>query len=287
MEIRFLKMHGTHNDFIVLHDLDAAMTLSPDQIAAVCRPKSGVGADGLIIVRKSSSADFFMDYYNADGSTAEMCGNGIRCLAKYVLDNGLTENTTLPIETRAGLKTVEITAGSNGSAESVRVDMGRPVFEPRQIPVTVESDGSPILDLTVEADGRTFTAAVLSMGNPHCVIFPDGNPSDTDLEAMADRYGPVLEKDPVFPQKTNVEFARVDDGRRITMRVWERGSGRTMACGTGACATAVAAHLKGLADTECTLRLEGGDLHIEWKGMDNPVFMTGTATSVYKGIITV
>jgi len=282
MRINFQKMHGTLNDFVVFHDLDRNLPLSPEQTARICDRRAGVGADGVIVVRKSSAADFFMDYMNADGSLAEMCGNGIRCLAKYVYDNGLTDKKTLRVQTRAGIKTLELITGPDGKIDSVRVNMGEPIFLPDKIPAKIDSAAVPILDHPVEVEGRTFSASLLSMGNPHCVIVVDDDP-----ELLPKRYGPAIEYHPIFPSKTNVEFIRVIDRTRIVMRVWERGSGETFSCGTGACAAVVAARLKGLVNSSATVELLGGELTIEWKGIEFSVFMTGSSIFVFNGNITI
>jgi diaminopimelate epimerase len=282
MRINFQKMHGTLNDFVVFHDLDGNLPLSPEQAARICDRRAGVGADGVIVVRKSSAADFFMDYMNADGSWAEMCGNGIRCLAKYVYDNGLTDKKNLQVQTRAGIKTLELIPGSDGKIDSVRVNMGEPIFLPEKIPAKIDSAKAPILDHPVEVEGRTFSASVLSMGNPHCVIVVDEDP-----ELLPKRYGPAIEYHPLFPAKTNVEFIRVIDRTRIVMRVWERGSGETFSCGTGACAAAVAARLKGLVNSSATVELLGGELTIDWKGIGFSVFMKGSSIFVFDGDITI
>lgn len=282
MRLNFQKMHGTLNDFVVFHDFDGNLLLSPEQVSRICDRRAGVGADGVIVVRKSSAADFFMDYVNADGSQAEMCGNGIRCLAKYVYDNGLTDRTTLRVQTRAGVKTLELIPDSGGKIDAVRVNMGQPIFSPEKIPAKIDANSTPILDYPVEAEGRTFSAAVSSMGNPHCVIVVDDDP-----EPLPKRYGPAIESNPIFPAKTNVEFIRVIDRTRIVMRVWERGSGETFSCGTGACAAAVAAGLKGLVDSTATVELLGGELVIEWKADEYPVIMTGSSALVFNGAITI
>jgi diaminopimelate epimerase len=282
MEIKFQKMHGTLNDFVVFHDLSGEVKLTPQQVAAICERRGGVGADGVIVVRPSSSADFFMDYTNADGSVAEMCGNGIRCLAKYVYDNGLTTERQLKVDTRAGIKSLELFTGPEGKIESVRVDMGAPVFDPARIPVSVHDKGSSMVEHEIKAGDRIFHASILSMGNPHCVIVVDEN-----LDPLPLRYGPTIEKHPLFPAKTNVEFIRVLSPDHIVMRVWERGSGETFSCGTGACASAVAARVKGLVDSGVSVELPGGDLHIDWEGNNNPVLMTGSVVLVFDGSITV
>lgn len=282
MEISFHKMHGTLNDFVVFHDLGGAVTLSTDQIKKICNRRSGVGGDGVIVVRKSDTADFFMDYINADGSLAEMCGNGIRCLAKYVYDSGLTSKKNLSVETRAGVKTLKLFSGEDGKIAKVQVDMGPPIFEPAAIPTTVQADTLPIVDYPIEIAGRTFLATILSMGNPHCVIL-----ADEDLEGLPKQFGPIIEKHPLFPARTNVEFIRVLNRERIVMRVWERGSGETFACGTGACASMVAAFLKGLVGGSATVELLGGELQLEWKNIRSSVIMTGESVLVYKGNLTI
>jgi diaminopimelate epimerase len=282
MDITFQKMHGTLNDFVVFDDLGDKVSLSPERARAICSRRGGVGADGIIAVRKSNVGDFFMDYVNADGSVAEMCGNGIRCLAKYVHDNGLTDKAALEIETRAGVKAVEIFPGNDARIERVRVNMGAPIFDASKIPVNLETDGAPLLDHVIEVGDRRFAAAIVSMGNPHCVI-----ETAEDPEAMARRYGPAIENHQLFPAKTNVEFVKVVNRSRILMRVWERGSGETLACGTGACASAVAARLKGQVEEEMVVELAGGDLVIVWNGPPFPVYMTGPATMCYEGRLTI
>jgi diaminopimelate epimerase len=232
------------------------------------------------VVRPSDIADFFMDYINSDGSLAEMCGNGIRCLTKYAYDNGLTDKTILHVETRAGVKVVELFPGPDGTVDRVRVDMGAPIFDPSLIPARVSWRGAPIKDHPIEAHDRELEATILSMGNPHCVIFLDEDPSP-----FPRRYGPSLETDPLFPARANVEFVQVVDRGRLKMRVWERGSGETYSCGTGACAAAVAGSVKGVVDSLVVVELLGGDLDIEWKGEGLSVLMTGTATLVYHGVI--
>lgn len=273
-------MHGTLNDFVVFHESVDGVQFTPAQVIHLCDRRGGIGADGVIIVRSSTKADFFMDYINADGSLAEMCGNGIRCLAKYVFDNGLTKKKTLPVETRAGVKIVDLIEDTDGTIGHVRVDMGRPIFDPDKIPALLGSVEKPVTNFALEVSGRSFSCSILSMGNPHCVIL-----ADDDMEKLVPIYGPLIEKHPVFPAKTNVEFIRVEGPNKLIMRVWERGSGETFSCGTGACAAAVAARIQGLVGTPMTVSLLGGDLEIEWKGGDSSVFMTGPAARVYDGTI--
>jgi diaminopimelate epimerase len=282
MDIKFQKMHGTLNDFVVFHDLDNRVSLTAAQVAWICDRRAGVGADGVIVVRPSALGDFFMDYINSDGSFAEMCGNGIRCLAKYVYDNGLTTSTTLPVETRAGVKILELLPGRDGKIDTVRVDMGAPIFDSQSIPVAIQSQGSPIIDYEIAAGSRTFAATILSMGNPHCVIVVDEDP-----EPLPRTYGPAIETHPIFPSKTNVEFVLVLARDRVLMRVWERGSGETFSCGTGACAAAVAARLKGLVDSRVTVELLGGELEIQWNKHNNQVIMSGASIKSFEGILTI
>lgn len=280
MNINFQKMHGTLNDFVVFHDLEDDIRLSPGQVRTICNRREGVGADGVIAVRRSFQADFFMDYVNADGSVAEMCGNGIRCVAKYAYDKGLTDRNILSVETRAGIKTLELFPDDDGRIGRVRVDMGKPIFEPKEIPVHLETARGPILDHPIEAEGQTFAASIVSMGNPHCVVVRDDH-----IDDLPARYGPALENHPLFPAKTNVEFIHIVNRQRVIIRVWERGSGETFACGTGACAAAVTANLKGLVDGDCTVNLRGGDLEISWQGINYPVFMTGPAVLAFEGVL--
>ncbi len=282
MEIHFSKMHGTLNDFVVFHDAKHAVHLSPDQIQYMCNRRRGVGADGVIAVRSSTEADFFMDYANADGSLAEMCGNGIRCLGKFVYDKGLTTKTELAVETRAGVRNLELLLDETGLVDRVTVDMGTPTFRAEDIPVDLETDGGPILNHPITVQGTRFAASILSMGNPHCVILSDLSSLDT----LPVQIGPLLECHPLFPAKTNVEFIHIRDAHHIVMRVWERGSGETLACGTGACASVVAARLLGAVESGCMVELRGGPLGVSWEGTGYSVFMTGSATTVFEGIIT-
>ncbi len=285
--MQFAKYHGTGNDFVMVEDLDDRLSLEAGLIAALCDRHRGVGADGLIrIVRgggtgdgngRTAAADFFMDYYNADGEIAEMCGNGIRCLAKYVYDRGFTGATEIAVQTRAGMKHLVLDV-ADGITRTVTVDMGQPALERKAIPMTGEPlerfVGGPL-----DVDGRTFTATGVSMGNPHCVLFLD--PVD-DLSAMdVPGIGRLVEHSPEFPNRVNVEFVKVVDGV-ITMRVWERGSGETMACGTGACAALVACSLAGLTGREATVEFPGGRLDVAWRN-DDHVFLTGGATAVFDG----
>jgi len=283
MKIEFQKMHGAKNDFVVFHDMGNAVLLLPSQVSLICDRRVGVGADGLIVVRPSDIADFFMDYINSDGSPAEMCGNGIRCLGKYVYDNGLTKDTNIRIETRAGIKDVELFTNELGQIARARVDMGMPIFDPPKIPVDVTNPAWPVLDYPLDVQGKTFLCSFVSMGNPHCVIVYE----DNDLEEAPSLYGKYIESHHIFPAKTNVEFVKVVNRSRALMRVWERGSGETLACGTGACASAVITILKGLTDNTVSIELPGGTLDIHWKGHNDSVVMSGGADTVYFGYITI
>jgi diaminopimelate epimerase len=281
MKIQFQKMHGTLNDFVVFADMDNSVALSESTVARLCDRRAGIGADGLIVVRPSAVAHFFMDYYNSDGSIAEMCGNGIRCLAKYVFDNDLLREREQHIETRAGIKTVSLEVGDDGRVQCVQVDMGVPIFATPKIPVLVSPEQEPVLNYPLEVQGRIFRSSFVSMGNPHCVIFVD-----EQIESLPTVYGPAIERHPLFPQKTNVEFVRIVSTGRLTMRVWERGSGETLSCGTGACAAAVIGILQHVVQTPVAVDLLGGTLEIQWNGPGSSVLMSGPATRVYEGSIT-
>lgn len=269
-------MHGLGNDFVVIAG-ETALPEGADALAMrLCDRNFGIGADGLVFILPSERADFMMRIINSDGSEAEQCGNAIRCVAKYVYDNGLTDKETITIETiGAGVQPVQLTV-ENGRAAAVRVDMGEPVLAGLQIPTTIEAER--VIGHPIEVDGREFRFTAVSMGNPHCVIFVD-DAAGFDLAA----WGPKLEVHPLFPRRTNVEFVTVTSPSHADMRVWERGAGPTLACGTGACATVVAAVLNGLTDRTATVSLKGGDLLIEWSEADNRIYMTGPAAEVFRG----
>jgi diaminopimelate epimerase len=272
--MRFSKYHGTGNDFVLIEDLADVVALTPRLVADVCDRHRGVGADGVIRIAPSEGADFRMDYRNADGHLADMCGNGIRCMAKYVLDRGLTTKTELDIDTPAGVKHLSLSV-EDGEVDTVRVDMGPPSLERSAIPMTGPA-GERFVDLPFTANGAEYRATALSMGNPHLVLL-GADPDALDLP----RVGPPIEHHPDFPERTNVEFIRVRDGV-VEVRVWERGSGETMACGTGACASLVAANLMGLVPRRATVRFPGGDIDVQWTE-EGPVLMTGPATFVFDG----
>ena len=273
--MRFSKYHGTGNDFVMLEDPADELTLTPGLVSALCDRHRGVGADGVIRVAPADGADFFMDYWNADGDVAEMCGNGIRCLGKLAYDRGLTRKTELEVDTRGGRKHLELGV-EDGEVRAVRVDMGRPALERASIPMVGDPDGRLIGEEFPDA-GPGYRAVAVSMGNPHLALVGADDLEGLDLP----RIGPPLEHHPDFPHRTNVEFIRVEDGR-VDVRVWERGVGETMACGTGACASLVGASLLGLVGRRATVRFPGGDLDVEW-AEDERVFLTGPAAHVYDG----
>ena len=286
-EFQFAKYQGTGNDFVMIEDPRDRLSLSPELVAALCDRQFGVGADGLIRVTgpegaaaaglrdQAREANLFMDYYNADGATAEMCGNGIRCLAKLAWERGLTDRTELAVATRGGLKRVWYRP-KGGEVSEATVDMGPPSFRRSDIPMEGPPD-ERFLTEPLEYDGMSFKASAVSMGNPHLVLFVDRDPDAMDVR----RIGPDLERDPRFPNRTNVELV-APDGGGIKVRVWERGVGETMACGTGACASLVAAHLAGLVPRRAKVKFPGGTLHLEWRE-DGPVEMTGPAQRVFDG----
>jgi diaminopimelate epimerase len=275
--MEFSKLHGTANDFVYV---DARRGLPGDPAALatrLCDRHRGIGADGLILLLPSETADCRMRIYNSDGSTAEMCGNGIRGFAKFVLDGGLVRGNPLRVETDAGVKTVSAEL-DEGHVRRVAVDMGLPEWSGRRIPV--DADGE-VVERPLEVADRTWSVTCLSMGNPHCVVFVD-DVASLDVPG----FGPRFEHHPFFPKRVNTEFIRVASPTRLEMRVWERGAGETMACGTGACAAAVAAARTGRAERRCTVALPGGELEIEWRA-DDHVVMTGDAVEVFRGRIEV
>ncbi|MFN2544778.1 MAG: diaminopimelate epimerase [Actinomycetota bacterium] len=278
-EIPFGKYNGTGNDFVMIADVDGRYTLSPQLIAAICDRHRGVGADGLIRVTESSEGDFFMDYSNADGNVSQMCGNGIRCLSKLVYERGLTDKRDLAIETRAGLKYVSLHL-DDGVVNAVTVDMGAPALNRGSLPM--EGDpASSFLAEPVEVEGHSYKGSAVSMGNPHLVLFVDTDPRDVDVAGIGSR----LERDPRFPEGTNVEFAAPAAGG-LAVRVWERGVGETMACGTGACASLVAAHLAGLVPARADVTFPGGTLDVDWRrDQGDHVFMTGSVERTFEGVL--
>ena len=275
--MKFTKMQGCGNDYIYVNCF--AEDLPEGERPAFSRKVSdrhfGAGSDGLICICPSDKADFLMDMYNADGSRAEMCGNGIRCVAKYVFERGMTDKTVIDVETGAGVKTLWLNV-DDGKVESVRVCMGTPEFEPAKIPV--DASGSAFIDQPVEVGGNVWNVTALSVGNPHAVVFVD----DVDWLDLPN-LGPLFENHPLFPERVNTEFVQVVDRNTLKMRVWERGSGETMACGTGSTAALAAAVVNGRCENSARLILRGGELLIEWDRDKNLIYMTGPAVTVYDG----
>ncbi len=273
--LAFTKMHGAGNDFIVLDGIRDELPPIGPIAARLCDRHFGIGADQLLVVRRSTAADFRMEIYNADGSQVEMCANGIRAFFKYLRDRGHTAEDEIGVETLTG-----VVRPRWAGPGRVRVQMGRPVLEPAKIPTTLGSGSGPVLGVTLEVGGEHLRVSSVSMGNPHAVIFV----ADPD-RAPVERLGPMIENHPAFPNRVNVEFATPVGRRRIRQRTWERGTGETLACGSGACAVAVVSILEGRVDREVTVELRGGELEIAWPGPESPVFMTGPATEVFTGHI--
>ena len=273
--LKFTKMQGLGNDYVYMDAIHQKIENESSLAQFVSNRHFGIGSDGLILICKSDIADFKMRMFNSDGSEAEMCGNGIRCVGKFVYDKGLTDKTTVTIETLAGIKTLELNT-KEGKVETVKVDMGEPILNPKEIPVI--SDEEPVKNLMLEAEGRKFKFTCVSMGNPHAITEVE-NTEKFDVE----KYGKVLEVDKAFPNKTNVEFIQIIDKNHVKMRVWERGAGETLACGTGACATAVACYLNGKTDRNVEVELLGGKLFIEWNEENNHIYMIGPAVTVFEG----
>lgn len=273
--IKFTKMHGLGNDYVYIDAINQKIENESSLAKFVSDRHFGIGSDGLILICKSEVADFKMRMLNSDGSEAEMCGNGIRCVGKFVYDKDLTNKTTVKIETLAGIKTLILNT-KDEKVETARVDMGEPILEAEKIPVI--STEEPVKNLELEAENKKFKFTCVSMGNPHAITIVE-NTKEFDVE----KYGKVLEVDKAFPKKANIEFAQIVDRQNINMRVWERGAGETLACGTGACATAVACNLNGLTDRKVNIELLGGTLNIEWNETDNHVYMTGPAVTVFDG----
>lgn len=273
----FTKMHGAGNDYIYMNGISQEID-NPSELAVKLSNRNfGIGSDGLVLILPSEMCDFRMQMFNSDGSEAEMCGNASRCVGKYVYDNGLTTKKEITLETKAGIKYITLLEGDSKSRK-VTVDMGEPILNPELIPVKVAEE--PVLNFPLDIDGQIWKISCVSMGNPHAVIFTT-DIKELDLSVI----GPKFEKHPIFPRKTNTEFIEVVDRQTLNMRVWERGAGETLACGTGACAAAVAAILNDLCDRNIKIHLLGGNLEIEWRKENNHVYMTGEAVTVFEGEI--
>lgn len=277
MTMKFTKMQGLGNDYVYVNCFEEKIENPSELAVRISDRHFGVGSDGLIMINPSDKADFEMEMYNADGSRGEMCGNGIRCVGKYVYDHGMTDKTQVSVETLGGIKHLDLTV-ENGKVKTVRVDMGKPELEPKKIPVAAEGDRA--VDVPILIDGKEYKMTCISMGNPHAVVYVDCDVKEFPLETI----GPKFEDHERFPNRVNTEFVRVLDRKTVEMRVWERGSGETLACGTGACAVAVSCILNGLTEDAVTVKLLGGDLWIEWDRQSGTVYMTGPAETVFDGV---
>lgn len=275
--MKFTKMQGIGNDYVYVNCF-LEQVKEPGRVAvAVSDRHFGIGSDGLILIKPSKTADFEMEMYNADGSKGAMCGNGIRCVAKYVYDYGLTDQTRISVSTGSGVKYLDLEVEA-GKVKSVKVDMGSPVLEAEQIPI--RTDKRQVIDEPIEVGGKIYRMTGVSMGNPHAVVYVD------DVRGLKlEELGPKFEHHPCFPDRVNTEFVRILDRKTLEMRVWERGSGETLACGTGACAVAVASILNGYTQEEVTVKLLGGELNIFWDRKADKVYMTGPASVVFEGEI--
>ncbi|MDR0405802.1 MAG: diaminopimelate epimerase [Clostridiales bacterium] len=274
--MKFTKMHGIGNDYIYINCFEEELGDIPSLAVEMSDRHFGVGSDGLVLISRSDRADFRMRMFNADGTEAEMCGNASRCVGKYVYDRGMTDKTSLSLETLAGIKRLDLHV-ENGAAQAVTVDMGEPVLTPQLIPV--DYTGEEFINKIITADNREYAITCVSMGNPHAVTYVT-DVGGLDLCAL----GPKFENHSIFPNRVNTEFVEVMDSKTIRMRVWERGAGETLACGTGACAAVVASALNGLTGRKVTVRLLGGNLEIDWNADDNRVYMTGAAVTVFDGV---
>lgn len=275
--MKFTKMQGLGNDYVYVNCFKETIENPPEMAKKVSNRNFGIGSDGLIMINPSDVADFEMEMYNADGSRSEMCGNGIRCVGKYVYDYGLTEKEHISVETLAGIKYLDLTV-EDGKVKLVKVDMGSPELVPKNIPIV--ADGNRVIDEPINVNGTEYRMTGVSMGNPHAVVYVE-DVKGLDIETI----GPAFENHERFPNRVNTEFVKVLDRNTVEMRVWERGSGETMACGTGACAVAVACILNGFTEDKVTVKLLGGDLQIEWDKEADKIYMTGPAEVSFDGEI--
>lgn len=285
MKLNFTKMEGLGNDYVYVNCFKENVPNPSELSIKISDRHFGIGSDGLILIKPSEVADFTMEMYNADGSQSEMCGNGIRCVGKYVYDYGLTDKEEISVETLAGIKYLKFVidrkdASDRGTVSMVTVNMGEPIFKPVEVPVNVGEELDIVQDYPVNIDGETYNITCVSMGNPHCITYV----VDTDSFPL-EEIGPKFESNPIFPRRVNAEFVQIVSRTYAKMRVWERGSGETLACGTGTCATVVASILNGLTDDEVTVKLLGGELIIKWDRETNLVYMTGPAKVVFDGVI--
>ena len=275
--MKFTKMHGIGNDYVYVNCFKETVEHPSEVAIKVSDRHFGIGSDGLILIKPSEVADGKMEMYNADGSQGAMCGNGIRCVAKYMYDYGITDKTSISVETKSGIKYLDLTI-RDGKVDTVKVNMGTPILKAVDIPVRSEKE--QVIDEPVMVDGKEWKITCVSMGNPHAITYID-DVKNLEIE----KIGPKFENHEIFPDRVNTEFVHVIDRNTVEMRVWERGSGETLACGTGACAVAVSSILNGLTEEEVTVKLLGGDLKIFWDRTENKVYMTGSATTVFDGEI--
>lgn len=287
MKLNFTKMEGLGNDYVYVNCFKETVENPSELSIKISDRHFGIGSDGLILIKPSKVADFTMEMYNADGSQSEMCGNGIRCVGKYVYDYGLTDKEEISVETLAGIKYLKFVIdkkdeSDRGTVAMVTVNMGEPIFKPAEVPVAIDEDLEQVVDYPVTIDGTSYNITCVSMGNPHCITYVE----DTDSFPI-EEIGPKFEGSSLFPRRVNAEFVQVVSRDYLKMRVWERGSGETLACGTGTCATVVASILNGLTEDEVTVRLLGGELIIKWDRETNLVYMTGPAKVVFDGVIEV
>ena len=279
--MKFTKMHGCGNDYVYVNGFEEHIDAEqkPELVRKLSDRHFGIGGDGVIFNNPGKTAEFEMEMYNADGTRAQMCGNGIRCVAKYVYDYHLTDKTNITIESFGKGKYLELTLGEDGKVSTVRVNMGAPILKAADVPVI--SDNNQVIDEEITVNGDNYKMTCVSMGNPHAVVFVD---DVADLKDFAiEQIGPYFENHERFPERTNTEFVRIIDKNNVQMRVWERGTGETLACGTGCCATTVACVLNGLTDTKVNVHVLGGVILCEWDREENLVYMTGPATTVYEG----
>lgn len=275
--MKFTKMHGCGNDYVYVNGFVEKIEDKPAFVKKVSDRHFGVGGDGAIFINPSEEADFEMEMYNADGTRAEMCGNGIRCVGKYVYDKGLTDKTRISIASFGKVKYLDLNV-EKGTVSTVRVNMGEPVLKAKEVPVISSMEQS--VNEPIVVNGKEYRMTCVSMGNPHAVVFMD-HVAELDIAAI----GPFFENHKVFPNRTNTEFVEVVDRKHVNMRVWERGTGETLACGTGCCATVVACVLNGLTENKVTVKVLGGEIEIEWDREENLVYMTGPAATVFEGEI--
>lgn len=285
MKLNFTKMEGLGNDYVYVNCFKETVPNPSELSIKISDRHFGIGSDGLILIKPSEVADFTMEMYNADGSQSEMCGNGIRCVGKYVYDYGLTDKEEVSVETLAGIKYLKFVIdkkdeSDRGTVSMVTVNMGEPIFKPEDVPVNVGEKLDIVQDYPINIDGVEYNITCVSMGNPHCITYVD----DTDNFPL-EKIGPKFESNPIFPRRVNAEFVQVVSRNYLKMRVWERGSGETLACGTGTCATVVASILNGITEDEVTVKLLGGELIIKWDRASNLVYMTGPAKVVFDGVI--